>query len=170
MTNKDKIKEQINIGGVNLDDGTIYVNTRKEALAVLNKLSQIPSNRFLAVPTEVASLCSPEACILYGHFLGFNGFYGSNTSLSKSMNCSTRTISRLLNELIEKGCVKVVYASKSIRYIYPVYAIPYILNVSPDDRVTFVNKNGERLVHHEGGIDEIEVNPFKWYGYDMVNT
>lgn len=124
------ITKEVELGSINLDTGTIHVSNRKEAQEVINKINQIPCRSFIAVPTEVSELVSPEACILYGHFLGYDGYYGSNTTLSKKLNCSTRTITRLLNELIEAKCIKVVYVSKSIRFVYPVYAIPYVLNVA----------------------------------------
>lgn len=108
---------------------------KREAEKIVKKFECIISQSWFSVPKEVFDICTPQASLLYGHLLGFsNGIYrGSSQALAELMNCSTRNIARMLNELREKGCIKVVVISRSRRLIYPVYTCPFILDNEPID-------------------------------------
>lgn len=102
----------------------------EEANAYLDKFTKRLSSNWLSIPGEVAEKVSPEACILYAHFLGFNGqFYGSNVYLAEKLKCSTRSIGRLINELESHGCIKLVYINRTTRLIYPVYTMPFLYTI-----------------------------------------
>lgn len=113
----------------------VQVINKQEAEKVAQKFECIVSQSWFSVPKEVFDVCSPSASLLYGHLLGFSsGIYrGSTSALASVMNCSTRNIIRYLNELREKGCIRVVVVSRSRRLIYPVYTLPFILDNEPVD-------------------------------------
>jgi len=122
---------------INIQDAckVMEVANKKEAEKIVKKFECIVSQSWFSVPKEVFDICTPQASLLYGHLLGFsNGIYrGSSQALAELMNCSTRNIARMLNELREKGCIKVVVISRSRRLIYPVYTCPFILDNEPID-------------------------------------
>lgn len=133
-----------------IKEKVIHVASKKDMEEIFNSLNMIQSQRFLSIPTEVTKLVSGEAAILYGYMLGYKGYYGSNVKLAEDLGCSTRTIMRLLNELVEKECIKVVYWNKSTRLIYPLYAIPYMLNVETKP------KSKEKVIdNNNGGFEEL---------------
>lgn len=147
---QDNIVEDINYSNTNNDivsEKVIHVANKQDMDAIFDSINRVQCERFLAIPTEVTKRVSGEAAILYGYMLGYKGYYGSNVKLAEDLGCSTRTIMRLLNELVQNECIKVVYWNKTTRMIYPLYAIPYILNVESKTR----NKSIER----NGGIDEL---------------
>ena len=111
-------------------------NSKEEANEIIKDFKPSISTQWLSVPTDVYKRCSPEACFLYSHILGFSsGLYrGSNTALAKLMSCSTRTIARLMNELQEKKCIKVVIVSRTTRLIYPVYTLPFIMDIESSSK------------------------------------
>lgn len=110
-----------------------HFDTIEEANEYLRNLKTQKSGHWVSVPAEVTYKVSAEASILYGYILGFSntGYFGSNTLLSKMLNCSSRTISRLMNELIEKECIEVVVVSKTRRLIYPLYTMPFVYDIDP---------------------------------------
>lgn len=126
----------------------IHVASKKDLDAIFDSINRVQCERFLAIPTEVTKRVSGEAAILYGYMLGYKGYYGSNVKLAEDLGCSTRTIMRLLNELIDKECIKVVYWNKTTRMIYPLYAIPYILNVES-------KPNNKSIEDTNGGFEEL---------------
>ncbi len=109
------------------------VNDKKTATELIKGFENMPSMQFFAVPSEVTKKCSPEASILYGYILGFsnNLYRGSNTALASLMRCSTRTISRLLNELKDNDCIYIVIVNRTTRLVYPRYTLPFILDIEP---------------------------------------
>lgn len=107
------------------------VNSMNEATQIIQSFKPTASRQWFVIPNEVCDVCSVEASMLYGRLLGFSNrlCYTSNLTLANAMNCSSRTISRLLNELKEKGCIRVVVVSRSRRLIYPVYTLPVIYDI-----------------------------------------
>lgn len=112
------------------------VNDKKTATELIKGFENMPSMQFFAVPSEVTKKCSPEASILYGYILGFsnNLYRGSNTALASLMRCSTRTISRLLNELKDNDCIYIVIVNRTTRLVYPRYTLPFILDIESEPK------------------------------------
>ena len=118
----------------NITKGIIHeFNSVDEANDYLHDIKANEAKHWFTVPYEVVNRVSAEASILYGFISGFasTGYMGYNTTLSKAMKCSTRTITRLLNELMQAGCIDVVVVSKTRRLIYPMYNTPFIMDSAP---------------------------------------
>lgn len=111
-------------------------NDMEQAKKIIKDFKPSISTQWLSIPSDVFKRCSAEACFLYSHILGFSsGLYrGSNTALAKLMSCSTRTITRLMNELQEKECIKVVVVNRTTRLVYPVYTLPFILDIESSSK------------------------------------
>lgn len=100
----------------------------------LNAVVKYQSRQFFSIPIEVLNKCSYQASICYAHILWRSnvGNVISNTALAKLMNCTTRTITNLIDELTVKGCITVYFVNKTTRYIYPNYILPTALVMSKD--------------------------------------
>lgn len=129
---------------MNNNNEIMYFNDMEQTSQYIQTLKSIPSRKWVSVPYEVASICSPEASILYGNILGFiSGLYqGTNTALADLMHCSTRTIARLINELKEKECIKVVVVNRTTRLIYPLYTMPFIYKIDNEKKKESDKDNG----------------------------
>lgn len=132
---------------------TTYLKDKNELSKFENDFKSVIAQRWFSVPYEVSKVCSPEACILYGHLIGFTSslYRGTNTALASSMNCSTRTISRLMNELQQKGCIRVVILSRSTRLIYPVYTLPFIYDIESSKKKNSNNETNELNDNSDNG-------------------
>lgn len=97
------------------------------------------TKQYLSCPIEVLKVCSPRACILYMQILYKSNLnaYMSNTELAMVMNCTPRNIENIINELLVKGCITVFYKSKTVRYIYPNYVLPFVLDTSKETNKAF---------------------------------
>ena len=122
-------------------------NDMEQAKQIIKDFKPSISTQWLSVPSDVFKRCSPEACFLYSHILGFSsGLYrGSNTALAKLMHCSTRTIARLMNELQDNKCIKVVVVTRTTRLIYPVYTLPFIMDIESSGKKKLENGGFEEL-------------------------
>lgn len=135
----------------NNDDNVMRVDDITEAQAVSNSIVRHFTKQYLSCPIEVLEKCSPQACICYMKLL-----YRSNVSdvvtnglLAKDLNCTKRTVSNLIEELTAKGCIKVLYVSKTIRFIYPVYVLPVVF------KVTSKIEDMQELEDENGGFTEL---------------
>lgn len=135
-----------------LKKGIRYVKDKQKAEDLLKGFSSkvVKITRWFSVPIEVAEKVSPMASLLYAHFLANNNgiFRGSNVYLCQSLGISSRQLSRYINELVEKGCIEVVIVSKTTRFIYPLYVLPYVYDVS-----TNLNKSKSKdVVDTDGDV------------------
>ena len=111
-------------------------NIKKEQLQTKkDEIEQVNTQQYFSIPIEVLQRNSSQACICYMYLLYKSnlGNIVTNTSLAKDMDCSTRTITRLLDELAFNDCIKILYVNKAIRYIYPVYILPIIYKINNTD-------------------------------------
>lgn len=148
MAKTKELKLEINGKGVPLvANKTIEAISFSQAEEISKTFKKYDSVSWLSVPKDVFEVCSPEACLLYSHLLGFaNGLYkGSNTALANLMHCSTRTISRLLNELQVKNCIRVIVVNRQVRLLYPVYTLPFILVTEPSSKKSSKSLENEKM-------------------------
>lgn len=92
------------------------------------------SKRYLSCPIEVLEKCSPRACILYMQILYKSNLTDrmSNKKLADAMGCTTRNLENIIKELVDKKCITVFYNSRTERYIYPNYILPFVLTSRRD--------------------------------------
>lgn len=132
-------------------------NDMEQAKQIIKDFKPSISTQWLSVPSDVFKRCSPEACFLYSHILGFSsGLYrGSNTALAKLMHCSTRTIARLMNELQDNKCIKVVVVTRTTRLIYPVYTLPFIMDIESSGKKKLDNGGFESVDSYLSRIEKL---------------
>lgn len=82
------------------------------------------NNKYLKIPKIIVDskkICSSSK-ILYGYILLLchqNGYcYATNKFLAKTLNVTSRTITRLIKELKDSNFIKISYTENNIRKIY----------------------------------------------------